>query len=64
MAKIGYARTARTLDRRPRGLIFSAFGIEISWDLLKEPLRCDQQLPSNLLKTDFQLKMAIHKCLA
>ena len=32
-------------------------------DLRTESLGLDQPFPSNLLKTDFGLKMAIHKCL-
>ena len=46
--------------RRAREVIFSAFHS----GLLNESLRSNQPLPSHLLKSEFPLKMAIHKCLA
>ena len=49
--------------RCARGLIFQhLIGIEVSWGLPLKPIRLNQLLLSNLLKTDFPLKLTIHKC--
>ena len=39
-------------------------GIKFSWGLPTKSFRFDQPFPSNLLKTNFPLKMVFTKCLA
>ena len=48
--------------KRPlaRGFIFLA--LKLHGGLLLKSFRLDESLSSNLLKTDFPLKLTIHKC--
>ena len=62
MAKIGYARYAKSVRTDVLEGYFFTTGSELEFHvgLLLESSKLDQPLPSNLLKTDFPLKMAIH----
>jgi len=64
LTKIGYARNAFFARRCPQ--MCSGFDFFSIWSELKfhgglKWLKLDQPLPSNLLKTDFPLKLTIHK---